>query len=987
MKTIYKKLLLLLLLLPFSVLAQNTLSGNVTDGVSGLPLPGVSVSVQGTTNGISTDFDGNFQLSGVKTGDVISFSFLGFQTQTITFNGQQIVAIKLQEDASQLEEVVVIGYGSVKKKDATGSVEVLTSEKFNRGMNTTAENLLNGRVAGLTVTTGGAPGSGSTIRIRGGASLSASNDPLIVIDGLPIDNGTTGGSTSVLASINPNDIESFSILKDASATAIYGSRASNGVIIITTKKGSKGDLSVSFNSLTTLNTLAKKVDVLSANQYRALLNDPAIGATPAQIALLGTANTDWQDEIFSNSISVDNNLSLRGNLFGTLPARLSVGYTEVPGLLKTGEFKRTTTSLALNPSFFDNHLKINLNANISWQNNRFADEGAIGNAVRFNPTQPVYDPSSYLGGYFEWFDAGGDRVAVGAQHNPVSLLEQRRNITDNRRIYGNVQFDYKLHFFEDLRVVLNLGLDKQDGNGTNILAASSPAGYQTGRFSLGNYQNFGSHTYFWDRRENKLMDAYLAYNKTVGNTNFDITAGYSYQNFESKQYTSGNMVDPSAEADINTDPSLNLQSYFARANIGFYDKYLFTLNYRRDGSSRFSKENRWGDFYGAAFAWKISDENFLKDSKYISDLKLRVGYGVTGQQDINNKLSYLATYTTATSPQAQYQFGDAFYSLGRPQGYNENLKWEETATSNIGLDYGFFDNRVTGSIDYFYKKSTDLLSWVAYPDGANLANAGYANIGDFTTKGIEFSIGYDVIKNDNWKWNANFNMFYNEREITNLVNDNEAVGDIDGGGGNKIQIHTMGFAPNTFYVYEQAYGPNGKPLENVFIDRNQDGVVNADDMYRYKKPNADYTFGFMNNVSYKNFDFSMAWRASLGNYAYNNTASNGGYLRSGVRYPDVISNLNQDYLNTGFIDEGDKNYFSDYYIQDASWIKLDNITIGYTLQNPLKDDKSRMRFYVAGQNLLVITDYDGIDPEISGGIDKNIYPRARMFMFGVNLDF
>lgn len=987
MKTIYKKLLLLLLLLPFSVLAQNTLNGNVTDGVSGLPLPGVGVSVQGTTNGASTDFDGNFKLSGVKTGDVISFTFLGFQTQNITFSGQQNVAIKLQEDASQLEEVVVIGYGSVKKKDATGSVEVLTSEKFNRGMNTTAENLLNGRVAGLTVTTGGAPGSGSTIRIRGGASLSASNDPLIVIDGLPVDNGTTGGSTSVLASINPNDIESFSILKDASATAIYGSRASNGVIIITTKKGSKGDLSVSFNSLTTLNTLAKKVDVLSANQYRALVNDPAIGATPAQIALLGTANTDWQDEIFSNSISVDNNLSLRGNLFGTLPARLSVGYTGVPGLLKTGEFKRTTTSLALNPSFFDNHLKINLNANISWQNNRFADEGAIGNAVRFNPTQPVYDPSSYLGGYFEWFDTNGDRVAVGAQHNPVSLLEQRRNITDNRRIYGNVQIDYKLHFFEDLRVVLNLGLDKQDGNGTNILAASSPAGYQTGRFSLGTYQNFGSHTYFWDRRENKLMDAYLAYNKDIGNMNLDITGGYSYQNFESKQYSSGNMVDPSAEADIHTDPSLNLQSYFGRANIGFYNKYLFTLNYRRDGSSRFSEENRWGDFYGAAFAWKITDENFLKDSKYISDLKLRVGYGVTGQQDINNKLSYLATYTTATSPQAQYQFGDAFYSLGRPQGYNENLKWEETATSNIGFDYGFFDNRVIGSVDYFYKKSTDLLSWVSYPDGANLANAGFANIGDFTTKGIEFSIGYDIIKNDNWKWNTNFNMFYNEREITNLVNDNEPIGDIDGGGGNKIQIHTMGFAPNTFYVYEQAYGANGKPLENVFIDRNQDGVVNAADMYRYKKPNADYTFGFMNNVSYKNFDFSMAWRASLGNYAYNNTASNGGYLRSGIRYPDVISNLNQDYLNTGFIDEGDKNYFSDYYIQDASWIKLDNITIGYTLQNPFKDDKSRMRFYVAGQNLLVITDYDGIDPEISGGIDKNIYPRARMFMFGVNLDF
>lgn len=984
MKTIYKKLLLLLLLLPFSVLAQSTLTGNVRDEVSGLPLPGVSVTIQGGTNGATTDLDGNFSLSGVKKGDAISFSFLGYKTSTITYDSQNNISIVLQEDSSQLDEVVVVGYGSVKKKDATGSVEVVTAEKFNRGMNTTAENLLNGRVAGLSITTGGAPGAASTIRIRGGSSLSASNDPLIVIDGLPIDNGNSGGSTSILASINPNDIESFSILKDASATAIYGSRASNGVIIITTKKGSKGDMQISFNSLTTVNTLAKKIDVMSASQFRSLVNE--VGSE-TQIALLGDANTDWQDEIFHTSISVDNNLSIRGNLFDVLPARLSVGYTEVPGLLMTGEFKRTTTSLALNPSFFDNHLKINLNANISWQNNRFADEGAIGNAIRFDPTQSVYDSTSYFGGYFEWLEADGDRVAVGAQQNPVSLLKQRRNITDNRRIYGNVQFDYKFHFFEDLRAVLNLGLDKHDGNGTNTLAPTSPAGYQTGNYSDGTYENFGSKTYFWDKRENKLMDAYLVYTKEVGKMNLDLTAGYSYQNFESQQYSSGNMFDPSAEADIKTDPSLNLQSYFARANIGFYDKYLFTFNYRRDGTSRFSKENRWGNFYGAAFAWKISDENFLKDSKYLSDLKLRIGYGLTGQQDIGDKLSYMATYTTATSPQAQYQFGDSFVSLGRPQGYNANLKWEETATSNIGLDYGFFDNRLTGSVDLFYKKSTDLLSWVSYPDGANLANAGYANIGDFTTKGAEFSVSYDIIKNDNWKWNANFNVFYNEREITDLVNDNESVGDIDGGGGNKIQIHTMGYAPNAFYVYEQAYDTNGKPLENVFIDRNQDGVVDADDMYHYKKPNADYTFGFMNNVSYKNFDFSMAWRASLGNYVYNNTLSTTSYLMSGVRYPDVLSNLNQNYYNTGFQVEGDKTYLSDYYVEDASWIKLDNITIGYTLQNPFRDDKSRIRFYLAGQSLLTITDYKGLDPEVSGGIDKNIYPRARMFMFGVNLDF
>jgi TonB-dependent starch-binding outer membrane protein SusC len=985
MKTIYKKLLFLLLLLPVTVLAQSSLEGVVLDSKSNQPLPGVNVVVQGSSIGASTDFDGRFKLSNIKNGDKVVFSFIGYTSQIINFTGQKMVSISLIEEASQLQEVVVqVGYGSVKKKDATGSVTTVTTKDFNKGNNVTAENLLNGRVAGLSVTTGGAPGSGSAIRIRGGASLSASNDPLIVIDGLPVDNGNSGGSTSILAAINPNDIESFSVLKDAAATAIYGSRASNGVIIITTKKGGKGDLHVSFNSLTTLNTLAKKVDVLSADQFRALVNDRG---TPAQIALLGASNTNWQNEIFSNSISVDNNLSLRGNLFNKIPSRLSIGYTEVPGLLKTGEFNRTTTSLALNPSFFDNHLKINLNANIAWQHNRFADEGAIGNAVRFDPTQSVYDPTSYLGGYFEWFEADGDRVAVGAQYNPVSLLEQRRNITDNRRIYGNVQFDYKLHFFEDLRAVLNLGIDNQRGNGTNTLSPFSPAGYQTGVYSSGTYQNFGSSNYFWDRRENKLMDAYFVYTKEIGKANLDVTAGYSYQNFESKQFNTGNVYDPSAEADVYTDPGINLQSYFARANVGFYDKYLFTFNYRRDGSSRFSEENRWGNFYGAALAWKMSNESFLKDSKYISDLKLRLGYGLTGQQDIGTSLSYLPTYSTATSPQAQYQFGDSFYSFGRPEGFNENLKWEETATYNVGLDYGLFNNRLVGTLDLFYKKSTDLLSFVSYPDGANLDNEGFANIGDFTTKGVEFSVSYDIIKNENLKWNTSFNVFYNKREITDLVRDNVPQGSIDGGGGNNIQINSMGFAPNSFYVYEQVYDSNGQPLENVFVDRNQDGIVDSNDMYRYKKPNADYTFGLMSNLSYKNFDLSMAWRASLGNYMYNNTLSTTSYLQSGIRYPDVISNLNQEFYNTEFLVEGDKTYLSDYYVEDASWIKLDNVTIGYTISNPFKDDRSKVRFYLAGQNLLVITDYKGIDPEVFSGVDRNMYPRPRMYMFGVNLDF
>jgi len=982
MKTIYKKLLLLLLLLPFSVLSQNTLSGNVADGVSGLPLPGVGVSIQGTTNGTSTDFDGNFQLSGVKNGDVLSFSFLGFQTQTITYSGQKILSVKLQEDASQLEEVVVVGYGTVKKKDATGAVEVVSSKDFNRGMNATAENLLNGRVAGLTITTNGAPGSGSDIRIRGGASLGASNNPLIVIDGLPIDNNVSGGSTSVLSSINPNDIESFSILKDASAAAIYGSRASNGVIIITTKKGSQAGLQVSFNSLTTVNTLAKKVDVLSSNQFRDLVTTRG---TAAQIALLGDANTDWQDEIFSNSISVDNNLSLRGNLFNVVPARLSVGYTQIPGLLRTGEFNRTTTSLALNPSFFDDHLKINLNANISWQDNRFADEGAIGNAISFDPTQSVYDPTSYFGGYFEWLEADGDRVGTGAQQNPVSLLEQRRNITDNRRIYGNIQVDYKLHFFEDLRAVVNLGYDKQDGNGTNTLAPYSPAGFQTGNYSTGTYQNYGAFTYFNDEKKNKLLDAYLVYTKEIGKFNLDVTGGYSYQNFERVGYTTGNVFDPNSVEDVTTYADINLQSYFGRMNIGYDNKYLLTLNYRRDGTSRFSKENRWGNFPGAAFAWKISEESFLRNISVISDLKLRLGWGITGQQDIDASYDYIPRYTTGNT-QAQYQFGNVFIPVGRPQAYNTGIKWEETETRNIGLDYGFFNNRLSGSLDLYEKKSSDLLSRVPYADGSNLGNEGFRNYGDFTTKGIEFSVSYDILKGDGFNWTSSFNATYNNREITALPADNK-VEAIDGGGGNTIQIQSVGYNPNSFYVYEQVYDENHRPVEGVYVDRNQDGVISTADQYRYKKPAADYTLGMMNNMSYKNFDLSFSWRASLGNYMYNNVAANKGVLQSGVRYTDVISNIHSDYYNTGFLLEGNNRLFSDYYIQNASWFKLDNITLGYTLQNPLGNDHSKLRIYGAVQNVFTITEYDGIDPEIFSGVDKTIYPRARMFMLGFNLDF
>ena len=984
MKTIYKKLLFLLLFLPLSVLAQETVSGTVVDSNSNQPIPGVNVVIAGSSTGTQTDFDGKFKLAKINKGDKIVFSFIGYTSQTITFNNQQTLNVSLAENANELKEVVVqVGYGSVKKKDATGSVVVVSSKDFNKGMNATAENLLAGKVSGLTITTGGAPGSGSTIRIRGGASLSASNDPLIVIDGLPIDNNGGGGSVSVLSSINPGDIESFSVLKDASATAIYGSRASNGVIIITTKKGSKGPLQVSFNTTTTFNQLAQKVDVLNPDEYRNLVN--SVG-TPTQKALLGNSNTDWQNVIFSDAISSDSNLSLKGNLLKTIPARLSVGYTQIPGILKTSEFSRKTSSLTLNPSFFDNHLKINLNANISWEDNRFADEGAISSALRFDPTQAVYNSNSIFGGYNEWFQANGDPVAIGAPYNPLSLLELRNNETKNTRMYGNVQVDYKFHFFPDLRAVVNVGLDKQDGHGSNSLANTSRAGFATGTISGGNFVNFGSYSNFTDTKENKLLDAYFVYAKEIGKLKFDLTGGYSYQYFKRESYNSGNIYDPKQVPDVNTNPDINLQSYFGRLNLNFSSKYFATLNYRRDGTSRFSPENRWGNFYGGSVGWKITEEDFLKDNKTISNLKLRLGWGQTGQQDIAAAYAYIPRYTTGTQ-QGQYQFGNEYITFGRPEGYNTTLTWETTTQKEISLEFGLFENRLGGEINFYEKESNDLLANTAIPDGANLTNQGFRNFGSFTSKGIDFSLNYKIIESDNFNWGVLFNTSYNKQEITELVNGIDVpTGDIDGGSNNQVQIHSVGFAPNSYYVYQQIYDGNGRPIEGAYVDRNGDGVVSAKDKYRLKKPTADFTFGLSTNMDYKQWDFSMAWRASSGNYMYNNNFSDKGYLQAGIRYPDVISNLNSDYLNSGFVQEGNERYYSDYFVQAASWIKLDNLVVGYTFDKPAKI-VSRLRMNVGVQNVLTLTDYKGIDPENSGGIDRTIYPRARMFLLGVNLDF
>jgi TonB-linked SusC/RagA family outer membrane protein len=990
MKTIYKKLLFLVLLLPLSILAQNTLSGTVLDKLSGQPIPGVNVNVLGITNGVSTDFDGKFQLPNAKKGGKIVFSFIGYKNLVINYDGQKSVTVSLEEDANLLNEVVIqVGYGTVKKKDATGAVSQISSKDFNKGQNVTPESLISGRIAGVNVTGGGSPGAKADIRIRGGSSLNASNEPLIVLDGLPLSNTTPSGATSILSTIDPNDIESFTILKDASAAAIYGSRAANGVIVITTKKGTKGRVKVSFSSQVGVNTVANTVDVLSAGQFRALVNEKG---SEAQQALLGTANTDWQDEIFQTALTTNNNISVSGALFDKLPVRLSVGNVENPGILKNTSFERTTTSLSLNPVLFDNHLKIDINGNLSFGKNRFQDEGAvIGSAIGFDPTQSVYDANSRYGGYFEWLEANGNLPLLPAR-NPVARLNQDERRSTSTRKWGNVRLDYKFHFFEDLRAVVEAGIDRFDSSGHTEVSTQSVLGFQPKVFNDVGYVNLGNYSTYTDALQNKNLNAYFNYTKDLGKFKIDATAGYNYQLFQRERYQSGETRQPNPNEDIATDPDINLQSYFGRINLGFDSRYLLTVNYRRDGTSRFSKENRWGNFSGAAFAWNLSEESFLKDNSTLSNLKLRVGYGTTGQQDISAQYDYLRRVTLGTI-NSQYIFGNTVYSTARPEGYNENIKWEELAEVNLGIDYGFFNNRITGSINYFDKESTDLLADIAVPDGANLRNQGFFNVGSVRTKGVEFSIESDIVKNENLNWNVAFNTTFIDQKIAGLgitvpSFQGYATGGIAGGAGNNIQINSVGYAPNSFFVYEQLYDADQRPIQGAYVDRNADGKIDTGDRYRFHKAAPDYTFGLFSTLNYKKFDFTMNWRASLGNYIFDNVSSNLGYSDAGLRRQTDLSNISSDYNNTGFTfeDNGTQRYLSNYFVKDASFIKLDNVTVGYTLDKSILKSAT-LRFTAGVQNVLTLTKYNGLDPEKFNGIDNNVYPRARTFLFGVNANF
>ena len=981
-----KLLLMLVMVFSFTIInaQEKVVTGLVTDANDGMGIPGVSIVVKGTTIGTTTDIDGKYTLS-VDANATIIYSFVGYRSQEIVVGSQSQINVILSIETENLSEIVIVGYGQVRKEDATGSVFTVKSDDFNQGTTSSPQDLIVGKIAGVQIVNdGGAPGSASTIRIRGGSSMSASNDPLIVIDGMPLDNRAIDGMSNVLSSLNPNDIETFTVLKDASATAIYGSRASNGVILITTKKGKAGQkIQVTYDSKFSIGKIKKTIDVLNADEYRTLVTARAVDHSSVNPALLGKASTDWQDEIYRDATGHEHNIGVSGS-YKNIPFRVSAGYTDQKGILQTSKMQRTTGTLNVNPSFFDEHLKLNVGLKYMAIENQFADKGAIGNALRMDPTQSVFNNTGIYGGYTTWLMSDGSRN-VNATRNPVAQLQQKEDVSDVSRVIADFQADYKLHFLPDLKASMKLGYDHSDSNGdvNTDLDASWVRASST-----------GVERDYDQEKKNELVDFYLTYDKNLPSlsSKINVMGGYEWQHFWSK--SSAFEVDRNNETieDSKNETENYLVSFFGRANYTFKDKYIVTATLRKDGSSRFHKDNRWGTFPSAAFAWRMSEESFLKNIDVVSNAKVRLGYGITGQQELNNgDYPYMGTYRLSDS-RTRYQFGNQFYTLIRPDGYDEGLQWEKTTTYNAGLDFGFFNSRINGSFDIYKRKTEDLLNTIPVPAGTNFTDRLLTNVGDLENNGFEFAINAIVVESEDLFWEVGFNLAYNKNEITRLTNYDDPnyrgveTGRISGVGvGNNIQINSVGHSLNTFYVYEQVYNSNGKPIEGLYVDRNKDGEITTADKYYAKDPAQDYNIGFSSSIKYKDFDFGFNGRIGLGGQMYNNVIVGGRYQEMTVN--EYLTNMPTEINKSKF--ETAQQY-SDYFLEDASFFRIDNITLGYNftkILKPLLGFDINARAFATVQNAIVITDYSGLDPEVNGGIDNDVYPRPRTFLFGLNVKF
>ena len=1003
-----------------------TVSGVVSDP-SGEPLIGASILAQGTTVGTSTNIDGEYTIN-VAPDATLVVSYVGYDTQNVPVDGRTSINVTMQENSVMLNEVVAIGYGTVKKSDATGSVAVIKPDEIEAGLATSVQDMLVGQTPGVVVTQAGGPEGGGTIRIRGGSSLNASNDPLIVVDGVPLSNAGMGGLGNSLGMISPENIESMTILKDASATAIYGSRASNGVIIITTKKGKSGKPTVNFAANLYVNTARKTWKVLDANQFRSLLESRGMDAA---LAATGDANTDWQDEVLRTTVSSDYSLSVGGTA-GWLPYHAEISYTNNNGIIKTSKMDRVTMGFNLSPKFFDNHLSVNANVKGYYIRNNFGDAGALSSAISFDPTHPVRSNEpivsgnsgfQYLyNGYYEVHNNGtlNDNAAL----NPMGLLEQRDNHANVYRSNGNLQLDYSLHFLPDLHLNLNLGYDVMKSNLVDNWAANSATAYKNHEHYGGAY-NFDQYQF----RSNTLLNFYLNYKKEVESiySNFDVTAGYDWQRF----YNDGHYTGANGNSGYRVSPGLNtptylgkneagqqtygvttnestipllgqnfqndgvspdgdyhwadryqLLSFFGRLNYTFKDRYLLTVTVRGDATSRFAKDKRWGVFPAVALGWKINQEAWMQGAAgWLSDLKLRLGWGKTGQQEIGETINYMALYAIA-SPSVSYPNGtNGWYLPVYARGYNPDLTWETTTSWNAGLDFGFLNNRITGSIEYYKRKTTDLLAYVAVPAGSSTTNMLNRNIGSLENYGVEFNIAAKPIVTNDFTWTLSYNVGWNHNEITELTTGASQLktGGISGGNGNTVQIHAEGHPASSFYLFQQVYDESGAPLEGVYVDQNGDGQIDDSDKIINKSPDPKVTMTFGSQFRYKKWDLGFNIRASIGNYVYNNV------LSTKAVYNDLFTyGLNNVVENDYYFEQ--PRYMSDYYLRNASFVRCDNITLGYTWDN-LLNDKLRLRLFGAVQNPFVITKYKGVDPEVFGGIDNSVYPRATTYSLGLVATF
>ena len=1028
------------LFLSLGAYAQITVNGLVKDA-TGEPVIGASVRVVGTQQGTVTDFDGLFTLEGVPQGAKLLITSVGYEDHEVTAASDLVIT--LAESTQMLENLVVIGYGVVKKNDLTGSVTALKPDAKNKGVVVSAQDMLGGKVAGVSVTSNsGEPGGGATIRVRGGSSLNASNNPLIVIDGIAMDNNGVSGLSNPLSLVNPQDIESFNVLKDASATAIYGSRGSNGVIIITTKKGRRGQSpSVSYNGSVTWSMKKKTIDVMDGDEYRAFVKEIFAGNTREEnaLSLLGNANTDWQNEIYRTALSHDHNLTVAGSLGTFLPYRVSAGYTDQEGILKTSDFKRYTVALNLNPSLFDDHLTFNLNGKMAWTKSRWADTGAVGNAVRMDPTQPIYsnDPKhAGVGGYFDWMQVNGSDPAwpytknTNAPYNPVAMLDNHDNSGKTHSFIGSADIDYKIHGFEDLRLHLTLGGDFTSGHGHNISA------------NISNTSNYwGNTSYYRQTKENLQLSTYAQYYKDFNDKHhFDIMAGYEWSHNWRKEYNESWGTYPAnsalvfIEADRGVPGALNvtpgewvpgatynvgdskagairgeaayyqqnglgyrtenyLVSFFGRMNYTYADRYLFTFTIRDDGSSRFKKH--WALFPSAAFAWKIKEEAFMNESAF-SDLKLRLGWGKTGQQEGIGDYNYFATYVMSNGSAGSFYDITGDGSKAKPNVYNPDLTWETTTTTNIGLDWGIMNQRLSGSIDWYYRKTTDLLNWATFSAMTNFRNAFYKNIGSLRNTGIEFSLNWKAISTTDLLWTIDYNLTYNSNKVTELISEDPSYFVTTGSIGinGPAQAHVVGYPSNSFYVYQQVYDQAGKPIEGQVVDRNGDGMISESDKYLYKSPWAPVTMGLASRLDWKNWDFGFSLRASIGNYMFNNVMQGYHNVSPAAVFEEVsgfyLNNRPRKSVEMGWQTYDNETIFSDYWVQNASFLKCDNITLGYSFNNLFKHGNYHGvggRLYGTVSNVFCITKYDGIDPEVFGGIGGDIFPRPISFILGLSLNF